>query len=70
MRDTVESFYWRYRICSELIELRNIALVAELVIRCARERRESRGLHYTLDHPRRAPVAAPHARSSEERHFG
>ncbi len=58
VRDTVENFYWRYRISDELIELRNIALVAQLIIRSAMSRKESRGLHYTLDYPETRPELA------------
>ncbi len=47
----VEEFYKRTRVTPELIELRNIATVADLIIRCALNRKESRGLHYNVDYP-------------------
>jgi L-aspartate oxidase len=53
IRQEVEERYWHYHLSSDLIELRNIALVGELVIRCATRRRESRGLHYNVDFPER-----------------
>jgi L-aspartate oxidase len=51
MREHIESFYRRYQLNPDLVELRNIALVGELIIRCASLRRESRGLHYNVDCP-------------------
>ena len=47
----VEEFYRRARVTQDLINLRNIASVAALVVRCALQRKESRGLHYTTDYP-------------------
>ncbi len=51
IQEEIADYYWDFFITSDLIELRNIATVAELIIRCALERHESRGLHYTIDYP-------------------
>jgi L-aspartate oxidase len=51
IRSEIRDYYWNVTITSDLIELRNITLLADLIIECARRRPESRGLHYNLDHP-------------------
>lgn len=55
LREEIERDYERLRLNPDLVELRNIALVGSLIVASAQRRRESRGLHYNLDHPRRSP---------------
>jgi len=51
LKEEIHSYYWDHLIDSDLIELRNLVTVAELVVRCAMMRKESRGLNYNIDHP-------------------
>jgi L-aspartate oxidase len=52
LRDEIREYYWQYRLTPDLVELRNLADVAMIIVECARQRKESRGLHYILDYPR------------------
>jgi L-aspartate oxidase len=51
LREEVRDYYIKHRVTNDNLELRNLALVAELIITCALARKESRGLHFTLDYP-------------------
>ena len=51
LKKEVREFYWGHRVTADILELRNLVAVASLVVDCAIRRRESRGLHHTLDYP-------------------
>ena len=51
LQQELDEYYSRFRVSNNLLELRNLVQVAELIVRCAMMRKESRGLHYTLDYP-------------------
>jgi len=51
LKKEVREFYWGHRVNADILELRNLVAVAGLIVECALRRKESRGLHHTLDHP-------------------
>ena len=59
LKREIEDFYSQFRVSNDLIELRNLVDTADLIVRCALRRRESRGLHFSRDYPDTLPKARP-----------
>jgi len=58
LQEEIVEYYWKYFVTRDLLELRNIATVAQLIVACAENRLESRGLHFTIDYPETDPKLA------------
>lgn len=56
LKREIEEYYWNFKVEESLVELRNLVEVADLIILCALQRHESRGLHFTRDYPGRLPT--------------
>ena len=59
LKSEIDEFYSNYTVTGNLLELRNLVQVAELMVRCALDRKESRGLHYSLDYPENTQSGSP-----------
>ena len=58
LQEEIHEYYSNFRVSNDLLELRNLVQTADLIVRCALARKESRGLHYSLDYPQSAPFAS------------
>ena len=57
LQDEIDEFYRNFRVSNDLIELRNLVQSADLIVRSAQLRHESRGLHFSRDYPETLPIA-------------
>ncbi|WP_394139561.1 L-aspartate oxidase [Vibrio chagasii] len=67
LQQETHEYYSNFKVSNNLLELRNLLQVAELMVRCAMQRKESRGLHYTLDYPDLAEDSGPTILTPEKR---
>lgn len=67
LKEEIDEYYANFRITPDLLELRNLVVVASLIVNSALSRRESRGLHFSLDFPRTLPKALPTVQSPVRR---
>jgi L-aspartate oxidase len=56
LRAEIDEYYWKFRVTPDVLDLRNIALVGDLIVESAAQRKESRGLHYMVDFPQPDPA--------------
>jgi L-aspartate oxidase len=66
LQEEIQEFYANFHVTRDLLELRNLVLVADLIVRSARARHESRGLHFSRDYPDMLPVALPTILTQEQ----
>lgn len=59
LQEEIQEFYGAFHVTRDLLELRNLVTVADLIVKSAQSRHESRGLHFSRDYPQMAPVAVP-----------
>ncbi|MGL4931619.1 MAG: L-aspartate oxidase, partial [Plesiomonas sp.] len=70
LKQEIHDYYANFRVSNNLLELRNLVQVAELIVLCALQRKESRGLHYTLDYPEPQPDPLPSILSPHDSQSG
>jgi L-aspartate oxidase len=59
LKQEIDEYYSNFKVSNNMLELRNLVCVAQLIVECAMQRRESRGLHYNLDYPTLLPESGP-----------